>query len=182
MKPKRRGFVSAILVALVCLVIAMPVQGAVVYSKQCDTTWVMDQSFDVDQEYDGSDWDPYGNSSHGARFWQHLDDVNFSLEIFLEHDDIGYPAGLNFQYTVELTNSIGISGYKITEGASSTTNNQYQDTVSIAWEGTDDRDLYIDCYDVTYTARILITITVRVLDGQEIIDTEVVYYEFVGPV
>ena len=179
MKHKRRGFVSAISIVFLLLICAMPVQGAVSYSKQCDTVWEYNGGLTIDQYYDGNDWDPMSNSSQSARFWQNLDDVNISLEILLEQNDIGYQS-LNFEYTVEAGGSPS-SGCKIIEGASFQTDGDYTNTVSVDFDDSDARELYIEVYDVTESTFIQVYITVKVLDGMNIIAWEWIWYEWVGP-
>jgi hypothetical protein len=170
--------------AIVMALAATPVQGAVSYSKQCDTTWYYGvNGLDVDQEYDGNDWDLGSNSSQGDRFWQHLDDVNISLEVLMENDHGGRQKTLDFEYTVDVTTKWPDNlQYKIIEGASSTDNEEYQDTVSIAYEADEDRDLYIEVYGVGWESSITLAITVKVFDGPQQIAEEFCYYIWVGAI
>ncbi len=172
---------SVILVALVCLVIAMPVQAAVSYSQQCDTTWTWDwRGLTSEQDYDGNEWDPESNSSQCEGFWAHMDDINISLEIFLINDDPAQRT-LDFEYWVMVSTSApGGLGFKITEEASYSTDQQYENIVPVDFQESDDRDLYIEVYNVRYETLVDLLITVIVLDGDLILDYWVLHYFWVN--
>jgi len=180
MKSKRRGFVSMVLIALVCLVIAMPAQGAVGYSLQCDTRWNYSVGgLDADQEYDGNPWDPISNSSQEDSFWGHDDDANISLEILLENVHQGLQKTLDFEYTVQVETAAppGLQ-YKIIEGGSSSTNDDYVNSVSIDYQASDDRDLHIEVYNLCHGSQITLGIMVRVFDGPQQLAEDLLVYQW----
>jgi hypothetical protein len=185
MKSKRKGIVSMVLIALVCLVIVTPAQGAVGYSLQCDTEWNYSPGgLDCDQEYDNEDWHPETNTSQDDSFWGHDDDASISLEVLLQNDHNGLEKTLDFEYTVQVAvydypfHPPPWTTYKIIEGGSSSTDDDYVNSVSVDYEDEDDRDLTIEVYGLCHGTQIQIGIMVRVFDDEEQLAEDLVSYEW----
>ncbi len=185
MRRMKSGLGSLFLTIIVIAILATPVQGAVAYSKQCDTDWdyTVAQGLTVSQKYDNQNWDPGSNSSQSDRFWQDEDDVNISLQIILRNNHNGLQKELVFKYIVDVSISASEgSTYTIIEGADSSINEEYSKSIDIDYLDSSTRNLYVEVTDVQYEGMIQLFITVKVFDGlQQIAENSCNYY-WVGTV